>query len=285
MATSTVTAPVAIHDGLIKASLNYHDRKAGLVDVLDFTKPGTEKTFEEYQNMVEEVPTAFHDARGKEDQYTLHKNGFQYVKDPVAGLQDANSEDEIRDILLPATEDLVKRVTGAHKTIIFTHRIRSLAEDPNKRADNKAPAHSVHTDFTPAGALNQLKMVIRDPAERAALENNRILAINVWRPLKAIKRDPLAMLNWESVQPGDIIPSKMILNEHFWSELGKVKYSPQHEWVYLEGQTPEEPVIFKQFDSKAEEGMTLPHSAFVDPRWVNEEARQSIEIKMFAFVE
>ncbi|KAJ4302595.1 hypothetical protein N0V90_001484 [Kalmusia sp. IMI 367209] len=272
MPTATVTSSVMIRNDTIDAKLNYHDSKAGPVQVLDFTKPGTEKQFEQYENMVEEILT------------TVHDNGFQYVKDPVIGLQDANTEDEIRNILLPATEDLVKNVTGAHKVVTFMHRIRSLVEDSNKRGDNKAPAHRVHTDFTTAGALNQLKNVIRDPAERAALESERILAINVWRPLKPIKRDPLAMLNWETVQSGDIIPSRMILNDHFWSEMGKVKHSPQHEWVYLEGQTAEEPVIFKQYDSDASGGMTLPHSAFVDPRWEDEEARQSIEIKMFAFV-
>ncbi|KAF1956730.1 hypothetical protein CC80DRAFT_472410 [Byssothecium circinans] len=265
----------------IQTKLRYHYDKEDQVDVLDFTKPGTEEQFERYQTWVEEILTPIHDARQK--QYTLDKNGFQYVKDPVPGLDKATSEDEIRNILLPATESLVKRLTGAYKVVTFTHRIRSLAEDSNKRADNKAPAHSVHTDFTSAGALNHLKNVIKDPEERAALESGRILAINVWRPLKAIKRDPLAVMNWETVKTGDIIPTRMIF-ENSWSELGNVKYSPGHEWVYLEGQTPEEPVIFKQFDSKAENGMTLPHTAFVDPRWTDEEPRQSIEIKMFAFI-
>lgn len=177
-------------------------------------------------------------------------------------------------------------MTGAHKTVIFTHRIRSLAEDPSKRADNRAPAHSVHTDFTRAGALNQFKTVIRDPSELASLQKSRILAINVWRPLKTIKKDPLAILNWASVNAEqDIVPNRMIMNEHFWAELGKVKYADGHEWVYMEGQTPSEPLVFKQFDSKAEGSMTVPHSAFVDQRWVDEAARESIEIKMFAFVE
>lgn len=271
-------------DDTVKTKLRYYDSKGGPIEVLDFTKPNTEKRFEYYESKVEDVSTSVHDIRQHIDKYTLEKNGFQYVKDTVSGLQDAKTEDEIRELLLPATEELVKKVTGAHKVITFTHRIRSLAEDSNKRADNKAPAHSVHTDFTSAGALKQLENVIRDPAERAALETDRVLAINVWRPLKTIKRDPLAMLDWQSVQPEDIKPLKMIFNESAWNEFGKVTYSPRHKWVYLEGQTPEEPVIFSQFDSRAPDGMMLPHSAFVDPRWVGEEARQSIEIKMFAFV-
>lgn len=284
MPTAIVSSPVEALNRKVNAELNYWD-KEGPVDVLNFMKPGTEKQLEQYMNMETGFLTTIHDVRQKEDQYTLDKNGFQYVKDPVVGLEDAKTDDEFGKILLPATEDLVKRVTGAHKVLTFMHRIRSMAEDPNQLSANRAPAHSVHTDFTPAGAINHLKTIIKDPAERAALESGRILAINVWRPLKPIKRDPLAICNWETVQSEDILPSRMIFNEHYWSELGKVKYSSRHEWLYLGGQTPEEPLIFKQYDSKASGGMTLPHSAFVDPRWKDAEARQSIEIKMYAFVE
>ncbi|KAL1602400.1 hypothetical protein SLS60_005816 [Paraconiothyrium brasiliense] len=267
-----------------QAKFTYYDGNGGPIEVLDFTKAGTEEKFEHYQNMVHEVLIPVHDVRNKQDQYTLDKNGFQYFHDPVAGLQDANTEEEIWNVLRPATEDLVKKVTGAHKVVILTHRIRNLAEDSNKRADNKAPAHRVHTDFTCAGALNQLKNIVRDPAERTTLGGDRIMVINVWRPLKVIKRDPLAMLDWETVQPGDIIPNRMVFSEQNWSEMGMVKHSSQHEWLYLESQTPEEPVVFKQYDSGVRAGMTVPHSAFVDSRWLGEDARQSIEVKMFAFI-
>lgn len=279
-ATTTQTNP-----SHVKATLNYYDRAFGPIAALDFTVPGTELKFEEYNKRIEAIPTTIHNIRNLEHKYTLEKNGFQYVKDEVKGLDACSTEDEIKDVLLPATEALVKRLTGAYKTQIFTHRIRNVAEDDSKRADNKAPAHSVHTDFTPAGAQNQLRTVVRDPAELAELESGRVLAINVWRPLKKITKDPLAIMDWQTVAPErDIISTRMILNEHFWAELGKVKHGEKHEWVYMEGQTPDEALVFKQFDSKVEGGMTVPHSAFVDDRWAGEEARRSIEIKMFAFV-
>ncbi|KAF2788657.1 hypothetical protein K505DRAFT_353061 [Melanomma pulvis-pyrius CBS 109.77] len=284
MATVTSTMTQA-GTGDIKATLNYYNG-APTIEPLDFTVPGTEQKFEEINKRVEAVPLTIHNIRGKEDKYTLEKNGFQYAKDEVKGLEGCTTEDEIKDVLLPATEALVKKLTGAYKTHTFTHRIRSLAEDPSKRADNKAPAHSVHTDFTPAGAFNQLATIFRDSAELAELKSGRVLVINVWRPLKPIKKDPLAVMNWESVSPKEeIIANKMILSPHFWAELGKVKYSEKHEWLYMEEQKPSEPMVFTQFDSKVDDGgKTVPHSAFVDDRWVGEEARQSIEIKMFAFL-
>lgn len=50
------------------------------------------------------------------------------------------------------------------------------------------------------------------------------------------------------------------------------------------GQRPPEPLIFRQFDSREDQGgMTLPHTAFVDPLSKDGPAGESIVIKMFAF--
>ena len=111
--------------------------------------------------------------------------------------------------------------------------------------------------------------------------------INVWRPLKEIKKDPLAVCDWTSVDTKDIVPNRMIFQVGFWNEFGKVNWNEKQQWYTLRSQTPAEPLLFKQFDSKwvEEGGMTVPHSAFVDPNFVDEEARESIEIKMFAFID
>jgi hypothetical protein len=284
--TSVITTQSATGNGDIKTSLNYYPRAASPMEPLDFTVPSTEAKFEAYQRFTEAIHLTVHNARGRESSYSLERNGFHYATDPIPSLSSCTTEEQIKDVLLPATEELVKKLTGAYRTHIFTHRIRSLAEDPSKRADNKAPAHSVHTDFTPAGALNQLSTIIREPTELAELKKGRVMIINVWRPLTTIKKDPLAVVNWTSVSSSrDIVANRMILSEHFWAELGQVRFDEGHEWVYMEEQSPSEPLVFKQFDSKIEEGgMTVPHSAFVDERFVDGEARRSIEIKMFAFL-
>ena len=71
-----------------------------------------------------------------------------------------------------------------------------------------------------------------------------------------------------------------------WSEHGAVSHSPEHQWYYMQHQEPSEPLVFLQYDSKtaADGGMCVAHSAFVDPAGANAEPRESIEIKMFAFV-
>ncbi|KAF2178033.1 hypothetical protein K469DRAFT_600995 [Zopfia rhizophila CBS 207.26] len=284
MATATATMTAA-PNGDVKAQLNFWPRSQTPIEPLDFTKPDAERKFNELNRTIDAIDLTVQNVRGQESAFTLDKNGFQYVDHEVPGLNDAKTDDQIRELLIPATEVLVKKMTGAYKTLVFTHRIRNLAQDEDKRADNRAPAHSVHTDFTPSGALQQLVTVLRDPVELERVKNGRVLAINVWRPLKTIKKDPLAVSDWQSITSSDVVANRMVF-PNWWNELGKVNWRDGQRWFYLKEQTPSEPLVFKQFDSKVQDGgMTLPHSAFIDPQWEDAEARESIEIKMFAFIE
>lgn len=61
-----------------------------------------------------------------------------------------------------------------------------------------------------------------------------------------------------------------------------MRYNEAHKWYYLHEQRPDEPLLFKQYDSKSGKE-TLPHSAFVIPETEHLEPRESIEIKMCAF--
>jgi hypothetical protein len=74
---------------------------------------------------------------------------------------------------------------------------------------------------------------------------------------------------------------------NYW--LDSVSYNPEHEWVFLEHQQPDEPVLFSQWHSdsldpeKLQQRMSILHSCFVDERYVDEPSRASIELKMLAF--
>lgn len=166
--------------------------------------------------------------------------------------------------------------------------MRCFSEDEALLADNRAPAHSVHSDFSPAGALRNLESVISDPDEREELLKHRVLAINVWRPLKTVQRDPLAICDWATLDwRKDRVTNRMVL-PHGWHEMGKYAFREGQEWYYLSQQRPQEALIFTQFDSESEQagegGTTVPHTAFVVPGTQTLPARESIEIKMFAFL-
>ncbi|RAK96849.1 uncharacterized protein BO80DRAFT_365256 [Aspergillus ibericus CBS 121593] len=227
-----------------------------------------------------------HDIRGEESTYTLAKNGFQYSRDAVPELRDCSDDAEIKKLLVGRSEELVRKITGATRTLTFANRIRCVSVDENRLAASQAPALSVHSDFSITGAWHQLESLVTDPTELETVKKGRVLVINVWRPLKTIRKDPLAVCDWLSVDlTHDWISTRMIF-PHGWNELGHLSYGDQQRWYYLSGQTPEEPLIFKQFDSAevGNGGIAVPHTAFEDVKTVGCEPRVSIEIKMFAFV-
>ncbi|KAJ9297871.1 hypothetical protein DTO271G3_4092 [Paecilomyces variotii] len=248
----------------VTTELVYWKPIPGKVISTDFTTPGGEERFNALESLRATHRVTIHDIRGQENDFTLDRNGFQYIRHEVPGLKDRSNEDAVAALLIPETETLVQKLTGATKTIVFAHRIRSKATDTAKRGDSRAPAYDVHSDFTVTGALHHLEVNIKDPAEREQLTKGRFCVINVWRPLKTITRDPFAGRN----------------------EFGSVVYNDKHRWFYLSHQEPSEPLVFKQFDSRevGNGGVTLAHCAFIDPEYANAEARESIEIKMFAFM-
>ncbi|KAI9928687.1 hypothetical protein ASPWEDRAFT_168660 [Aspergillus wentii DTO 134E9] len=270
----------------VQTDMVFRKRTASQHDTIDFTKTSPEQFEVNMKDNQEKRPVLVHDVRGEESSFTLDTNGFQYVRHEVPGLEDWN-EEQIRQSLIPATEDLVRKVTGAHKTVTFTHRIRCFATDTNKLAANQAPAHGVHSDFTVEGARHHLENVVKDPVELAALKQGQVLAINVWRPLKTVRKDPLAVCDWLSVNPQEDWHSIRMTFPHGWNELGHVAYRDSHRWYYLSGQRPDEALIFKQFDSAeaSSGGATVAHTAFEDPETVDCKPRVSVEIKMFAFVD
>lgn len=177
-----------------------------------------------------------------------------------------------------------------------------MSQDTNKLAANRAPALSVHSDFSSAGARHNVLELLQVPAqhpsndeeaeerERQELElrgGSRVLLVNVWRPLRtAITRDPLAVCDWASVDAAaDLVPLRFRFAAGRWNELGKWRRGGGHRWYYLGGQRPDEPVVFVQYDSRSPDGMTLPHSAFEDGEYLSGPPRESIEIKMAAFVD
>ncbi|KAJ5167292.1 uncharacterized protein N7482_006073 [Penicillium canariense] len=253
---------------------------------VDFTKARPEECMAVIKGLDEKHPVQIQDIRGREANFTLEQNGFQYVWHDMPEIDNAADPDCIKSTIIPQTEELVRQLTGATRTVTFTHRVRCFSADEAMLADNRAPAHSVHSDFTAVGALRFLESVMTGAEADRLLTNGRVLAINVWRPLKTIQRDPLAVCDWATVDwQQDRIANRLVLPGG-WNELGKYAFHPGQQWYYLGGQQPQEALIFTQFDSQAISagGKTVPHTAFMHPDSVDGPARESIEIKMFAFL-
>ncbi|EGG11367.1 uncharacterized protein MELLADRAFT_59520 [Melampsora larici-populina 98AG31] len=233
-----------------------------------------------------------HDVRGVEDQFKLDLHGFTYVKDKVIGLEDCKNDHQYGELLRPAAEELVKKMTNADAVVAFESRLRDREANLDDIGRSRAPVPSVHADFSPEGAqraiLNAIDVALgsdNKEAERfktlAQDEANKVVIINIWRPLQVIKKDPLALCDWRSV---DIEKDPQAYNPRGPGRAASMqwRYNPNNQWYWLSNQETDEVAMFVQYDSAAAGHMTLPHASFKGPGDKDLPVRRSAEVRVMA---
>lgn len=157
------------------------------------------------------------------------------------------------------------------------------------------PTRFAHCDNSVDGALTVLREGVPDHEHRL---KSRWAIMNVWRGITPVTRDPLAMLDANSVADFELIgvfsafPQKgskgafggaYEAGEGF--ETAQVMAGQGHRWYYCSNMQPHETLVFKQFDSK-EDGRArrTPHSA-LQTEYDNGPPRQSIEVRNLVFWE
>jgi hypothetical protein len=170
--------------------------------------------------------------------------------------------------------------------IVFNHQIRSVPSsilDPKTyQSSPQGPARRVHIDQTPKGAEQLIDMVMPPEAAREVISAPRWMVINAWRPIKTIRKDPLAVTDASSVPDSDLIPLKRIMPNGKEAENYIVKAGAVggHKWYYLHEQRPDEVLAFKIFDSDTScRARRTPHSSFVYPGMEEMPTRESIEVR------
>lgn len=101
-------APVQYRN--VEGVVQYHNPVPGNAIVIDFTKPDGEEKAAAFDRNRGHHKISVQDLRGREDDMKLFENGFSYVHHAVEALKDCETEEKITEVLLPATEDLVKKV-------------------------------------------------------------------------------------------------------------------------------------------------------------------------------
>ncbi|KAF1950114.1 hypothetical protein CC80DRAFT_427544 [Byssothecium circinans] len=241
---------------------------------------------ETYIRPSEEHPATVHDVRGQEEKFTLDGNGFQFYKHTSAEKAFIDDE-EVKRVYYPETEQLLKDATGASKIFIFDHTIRrqppETSANPSVSRQLRGPVQRVHIDQSYSAALSRVPHHLPEEAEK--LLKSRIQIINVWRPIKTVQRDPLAVAEANSVSDDSLVVTPLIYPNRKGETLA-VKYDPKHKWYYKSGLTPEEVLFIKCFDSKLDgRARRVPHTAFAIPGTEDKEGRESIEVRALVFHE
>jgi len=224
------------------------------------------------------------DARPIADGITLDREGFALVRHPTT-VRNFYDDKEVTGVYYPAVEAFLKATLKADRVLIFDHTVRKRVEGSAdvRGAGPRQPATRVHVDQTVASGPNRVREHLPDEAEE--LLKGRVQVINLWRPIRGPLRDaPLAMLDGQTVAPGDLVASDLIYPNRR-GETYSVKYNPGHRWFYIPEMTPDEALLLKCYDSAAD-GRTRfgPHTAFVDPTTpADAPPRESIELRTLVF--
>ncbi|KAK0638497.1 hypothetical protein B0T16DRAFT_421263 [Cercophora newfieldiana] len=240
---------------------------------------------ETYDRPIYPLNVTVTDITGNEGAYTLDSHGFQLVQHKSTETEFLDDA-KIKAEYYPETEQLLKDATGASRIFIFDHTIRRQPKDTrtpgttNSSTALRGPVRRVHIDQSYSASLNRVSHHL--PSEASTLLQNRFQIINVWRPIRTIFKDPLAVADANSVPESDLVGVGLIYPDRK-GETYTVRPNKGHKWYFKYAQRPDEVTLIKCFDTREDVARRVPHSAFVDEREEDKEARESIEVRALVF--
>jgi hypothetical protein len=216
------------------------------------------------------------DARGRESEFTLDRNGFALIKAPTA-VADFYSPEEIKQVYYPEVERLLRDTLGVSRVFVFDHNVRNAG-----RPGASEPVRRVHNDHT----VNSAPRRVRDHlgADAPELLKHRFGIINVWRPIRGPVQDsPLALCDAQSFTDDDLIATDLVYN-HVRGETSSVAYNPAHRWYYFSQMQTDEVVLIRVHDSSNDGRARLSfHTSFENPLAPGAPPRESIEVRALVF--
>ncbi|KAF2158299.1 hypothetical protein M409DRAFT_31179 [Zasmidium cellare ATCC 36951] len=230
--------------------------------------------------------------RGKEDDFSLQDQGFQ-VSTLHTKCTNFHDPETVKQTFYPEVVALLKKVAGAKFVRPYDHTLRyqteadSLAAPPdNTTADIHGPARIVHVDDTPKNA-HRMKEEDLSEVELAQWGGVPFAIMNVWKPLKPVRRDPLALIDARTICNDDRLAQPLPAPDTFggdW-EVFLLRWNTSHKWWYLQAQETHEALVFKMYDSREEDGfMGAAHVSVEEPGTEHiREARESIEVRSLVF--
>lgn len=215
-------------------------------------------------------------ARPAWDALSIDVQGFEAVRH-VSAVRDYANQSEVVDVGRAEAAEIVARVAGASRVVIFDHTIRRRASDATRQ-----PSTRVHNDYTETSAPQRVFDLLGDEAE--ALLGRRVAFINVWRPIHHPAADwPLALCDARTAAPGDFVATDIIYPDRR-GEIYGLTYSPTHRWHYFPKLGLDEAILIKCYDSRRDVARFAPHTAFADPTTPPDAPpRESIEYRSIAF--
>jgi hypothetical protein len=229
----------------------------------------------------------FIDGRSLADAPRLDREGFAIMPMPskVADFRDLQAVEHTHFAEITA---FIAAMSDADETVIAgppALRFGERANDADRAAASKV-AQLVHSDTYRSGTENFTRQYNPRPDREIA----RTVHHNIWRTFTPAPQDwPLAMCDFRSVKPSDILPGEAAFDDEngnvSWTfEAMLFAYDPGHRWIYWPNMTRDEVLVFKRHDSDTSQPWFVPHTAFEDKSAGNAAVpRGSIEIRTISY--
>ncbi|RYP51128.1 hypothetical protein DL768_003475 [Monosporascus sp. mg162] len=245
-------------------------------------------------------PQPVQDIRGREKEFTLATQGFEYREHALPAVVDWQDKGEIEEIYVEALKSFVQDLIpeNVQRCEMFDFRLRSAEASrsdiplhPDLSGTYKMPpAMTVHVDQSPLGVLEWLRRQFGQEETNQIVNKYRVRVINIWRPLVDVVEDlPLAMCDSRTVKPSDLVHSAHASADNV-RRTYLVKYNKDFRFYYLSRMTKNEVCAFTVFDSAEFGGdsiRTPPHAAFhlSNPWSPDRRPRESIEVRLLVLSE
>lgn len=225
------------------------------------------------------------DGRGDVSRFTLDTCGFSLIQGWPTALSPEEFYDERAVVLrfYPEVTTMLRTVMGASLVLPVSHQVRNAGRKREEAAMPNGPqtpllvrpAYVVHNDhYAHSGYSFALRRLGASEGESRVGEatNARFAVVNVWRPLSLVQRDALAFIDARTLAP----------DEHYGPD--GHWYMPAHRWYFFSSMTPDEVLLFKQFDNGPDTAPCAVHTSFHDPVTPEDAPpRESIDVRCLVF--
>jgi hypothetical protein len=234
------------------------------------------------QGSLEPREMTIENGRALANELSLDANGFVLVDHPTR-MADFFDKRQIESVYYPEVIELIKRVAGAARVVVFDHTVRSGDQGEREERLVREPILSAHNDYTEWSGPQRVRDIMG--AEAEALLARRFAIIQVWRAInKPIESNPLALADARSVSMSDLLVAERRYPDRV-GQTYRLRYNPAHRWMYFPRLRRDEAIVFKVYDSATDgRARFTPHTSFDDGNTpAGAPPRQSIEARAFAF--
>merc|ERR1712039_29441 len=145
-----------------------------------------------------------------------------------------------------------------------------------------------HTDYTERILPDAWKMLVKRGVPERTARRMKIGFFNVWQPTSVpVETKPLALLDWSSVQPDEVVNVTLAYNVtpkegkgSVEPPIGQIVHNPQHRWYFYPNMKTDEALVFTQVDGREGYPRHSFHTAVNHELKPNPVPRQSVEVRI-----